>query len=130
MTPCLKCKRPLTDPRSVGRGYGAVCHKKAMAEAEAAQDFDALHEIEFAGYSWTKIFGNVYAVITPEHNHYRWSERGGCTCPAYQFQCPSGGCKHGRFMIHELRKAGELESQRQKRRTDAEIQQDIAIDFA
>lgn len=43
MPTCGKCKRPLTDPRSIKRGYGPECWRK-VKEAAAREEKEAPEE--------------------------------------------------------------------------------------
>jgi len=37
MATCLRCKRGLTDPESIKRGFGPVCWAKVQAEMETEE---------------------------------------------------------------------------------------------
>jgi Family of unknown function (DUF6166) len=49
MIRCIRCNKQLTDPKSIARLMGAVCVKKAMAEAEKAKEDNQLPLLLFEG---------------------------------------------------------------------------------
>lgn len=88
VTTCGKCRRPLSDPKSVERGYGPDCwasiqseaqeHKKPFADAAAQSDYDyhvvtgqampviVIEDLDRGGKSVTNNADAVYAAVLAE----------------------------------------------------------------
>lgn len=116
---CMTCGRELTSLRSMIRRHGETCWANHLAELPDEEREAA----RMTGYKVKQIGPAVYVVTSPEANAYMVSldPEIKCDCPHWSRH---GDCKHVALV---MRHRGEVEPVR--RRSDAEIMRDIALDF-